>query len=75
MGDNKEGDRLSPFNPDPANKPATDAASFTSDEFARLNSLKTNFRSRAEYLERMMDERRLEFARWLVKNGKLSEQI
>ena len=46
---------------------------FSQEELARLNALRTNFRSRAEYIERVIDDRRLEFARWLVENGKLSE--
>jgi hypothetical protein len=46
---------------------------FTPQELARLNALRMNFRSRAEYLERVIDDRRLEFARWIVANGKLSE--
>jgi hypothetical protein len=54
-------------------KPAMATGNFTPEELARLNALRTNFRSRAEYLERVIDDRRLEFARWLVENGKLSE--
>jgi len=56
-----------------SSKPAMATGNFTSEELARLNALRTNFRSRAEYLERVIDDRRLEFARWLVENGKLSE--
>ncbi len=54
-------------------KPAMATGNFTPEELARLNALRTNFRSRAEYLERVIDEARLEFARWLVEHGKLSE--
>jgi hypothetical protein len=54
-------------------KPAMLTGNFTPQELARLNALRMNFRSRAEYLERVIDDRRLEFARWLVANGKLSE--
>jgi hypothetical protein len=54
-------------------KPAMVTGNFSAEELARLNALRTSFRSRAEYLERVIDDRRLEFARWLVENGKLSE--
>lgn len=54
-------------------KPAMATGNFTPEELARLNALRANFRSRAEYRERVIDDRRLEFARWLVENGKLSE--
>lgn len=56
-----------------SSKPAMATGNFTPEEWARLNALRTNFRSRAEYLERVIDDRRLEFARWLVEHGKLSE--
>ncbi len=56
-----------------SSKPAMATGNFTPEELARLNALRTNFRSRAEYLERVIDETRLEFARWLVEHGKLNE--
>jgi hypothetical protein len=46
---------------------------FTPEELARLNALRASFQSRAEYLERVIDDRRLEFARWLLEHGRLSE--
>ncbi len=54
-------------------KPAMVTGNFTPEELARLNAMRLNFRSRAEYLERVIDEARLEFARWLVEHGKLGE--
>jgi len=54
-------------------RPAMLTGNFTPEELARLNALRTDFHGRAEYLERVIDDRRLEFARWLVENGKLSE--
>lgn len=56
-------------------KPAMLTGNFTPEELARLNALRSNFRSRAEYLERVIDDRRLEFARWLLEHGKLSEGV
>jgi hypothetical protein len=37
------------------------------------SSVREKVNTRAEYLERVMDVRQLEFARWLVERGKLSE--
>lgn len=53
--------------------PATLGGSFTADEVSRLTDLRRNYHEHAEYLERVIDERRLEFARWLLDRGKLSE--
>lgn len=47
---------------------------FTSEEAARLQSLRETFHAQAEYL-RELDERRLEFVRWLMETGRLSEQL
>ena len=46
---------------------------FTPEELSRLDALRQNFYTHAEYLERVIDDRRLEFARWLLEHGKLSE--
>lgn len=54
-------------------KPATLSGNFSVDEVARLTELRHNFFAHTEYLERVIDERRLEFARWLLDHGKLSE--
>lgn len=54
-------------------RPATLSGNFTADEVSRLTHLRTNFHAHTEYLERVIDERRLEFARWLLDHGKLSE--
>ena len=54
-------------------RPATLGGNFSSDEVARLVNLRRNFHAHTEYVERVIDERRLEFARWLLDNGKLTE--
>ncbi|HEX6817216.1 MAG TPA: hypothetical protein VF120_02495 [Ktedonobacterales bacterium] len=54
-------------------RPATLGSNFSADEVARLMNLRHNFHAHAEYVERVIDQRRLEFARWLRDNGKLSE--
>ncbi|HLZ22372.1 MAG TPA: hypothetical protein VKQ30_09635 [Ktedonobacterales bacterium] len=54
-------------------RPTTLSGNFTEDEVLRLTQLRVNFHAHAEYLERVKDERRLEFARWLLDHGKLSE--
>jgi len=54
-------------------QPTTLSGDFTSAEVVALTDLRRNFFAHTEYLERVIDERRLEFARWLIQNGKLSE--
>ncbi|SRR5579875_400872 len=49
-------------------------ARFTSDELAKLVALRENYASHVEVQERLFDELRLEFARWLVEHGKLNEE-
>lgn len=47
---------------------------FADGEIQRLSQLRQDRAERAKLQERV-DQRRLEFIRWLVTNGKLSEQI
>jgi hypothetical protein len=47
---------------------------FADGEIQRLSQLRQDRTERAKLQERV-DQRRLEFIRWLVTNGKLSEQI
>jgi hypothetical protein len=54
-------------------RPTTLSGNFTSAEVKALTDLRRNFAAHGEYLERLLEERRLEFARWLLENGKLSE--
>ncbi|MBF6589223.1 MAG: hypothetical protein IVW57_01675 [Ktedonobacterales bacterium] len=61
------------FSSNNTTRPATLGDSFTPEELSRLNALRQNFYTHAEYLERVIDDRRLEFARWLLEHGKLSE--
>lgn len=62
------------FQPNTNLSPAVLGNGFTSEEAARLQSLRETFHAQADYL-RELDERRLEFARWLLETGKLSEQL
>ncbi len=55
--------------------PATLGTSFTSEEMARLDALRRNYTNHAEYLERVIDDRRMEFARFLIEHGRLSESL
>jgi hypothetical protein len=48
---------------------------FTAEEAARLRDLRDNFHEHAEYLERVLDERRLGFVRWLIETGRISESV
>jgi hypothetical protein len=46
---------------------------FSAEERERLARMRDGYHHHTEYLERVIDERRLEFARWLAENGRLSE--
>jgi hypothetical protein len=48
---------------------------FTTEEIARLHTLRQHFLSYPASLELGIDDRRLTFARWLVEHGKLSESL
>lgn len=54
-------------------RPTTLGANFSADEIDRLVNLRRSVHEHTEFLERVIDQRRLEFARWLLDNGKLSE--
>lgn len=54
-------------------RPTTLNGDFSSAEVDALTDLRRNFFAHTEYLERVIDERRLEFARWLRDNGKISD--
>ncbi len=54
-------------------RPTTLGKNFTEEEVNRLADLRRNFHAHTEFLERVIDERRLEFARWLLDHGKLTE--
>jgi len=47
---------------------------FAEGEIQRLSQLRQDHTERTRLQERV-DQRRLEFIRWLVTNGRLSEQI
>ena len=47
---------------------------FADGEVQRLSKLRQDYTER-EALQERTDRRRLEFVRWLVTNGRLSEQI
>jgi hypothetical protein len=48
---------------------------FTAEEAQRLNALRQRVVSQPVHLDLGFDARRLEFARWLVEQGRLSEGI
>jgi hypothetical protein len=47
---------------------------FVDGEVQRLNKLRQDYTER-EKLQEVADLRRMEFIRWLVNNGRLSDQI
>jgi hypothetical protein len=46
---------------------------FTPDEICRLIDLRRRYAELVRYREQGLDVRRLEFARWLARTGRLSE--
>jgi hypothetical protein len=49
-------------------------AGFSEAEMNRLSTLRTNLAEEGKYQE-LIDYRRLQFIRWLVNTGKLTEQV
>ncbi len=49
-------------------------AGFTEAEMNRLSKLRRNLAQEGKYQE-LVDYRRLQFVRWLVNTGKLTEQL
>jgi hypothetical protein len=54
--------------------PALLGSNFTSEEAARLHNLRRNFQSEAADLEGL-EEKRIEFVRWLIDTGRLRESL
>ena len=48
---------------------------FSPGEVAKLAELQARFSGHPECVELDIDEQRLSFARWLVENGKLSDEM
>ncbi|MFI5272322.1 MAG: hypothetical protein ACHQ4H_04730 [Ktedonobacterales bacterium] len=61
------------FSNNSSGAPAALSGNFSADEVSRLVVLRHNVHADTSYLGRVIDQRRLEFARWLLENGKLSE--
>jgi hypothetical protein len=47
--------------------------SFSRKEAERLSALRQRYQLQGEYFERVIDERRREFARWLAEHHRLNE--
>lgn len=63
------------FQPNTNGSPTMLGNNFTPEEAARLRNLRDNFHAHAEYLERIVDQRRLGFVRWLIDTGRLKESL
>jgi hypothetical protein len=63
------------FQPNPNGTPTMLGGNFTTEEAARLRALRENFHTHAEYQERILDEQRIEFVRWLIETGRLRESL
>jgi hypothetical protein len=48
---------------------------FSAQEIDRLNRLRSMYAKQSEMDQAALDLRRLEFVRWLVKTGKLTDQL
>jgi hypothetical protein len=46
---------------------------FSEDEIVRLSKLQVHYREQPPTFDQPLEERRLQFARWLVEHGRLSE--
>lgn len=57
----------------PSNTPPASLGIFSRKEAERLSALRQRYRLQGEYFERVIDERRLEFARWLAETHRLNE--
>ncbi len=57
----------------PANTSLPSLRSFSRKEAERLAALRQRYQLHGEYFERVIDERRLEFARWLAEHHRLNE--
>ena len=53
-------------------EPSTTTSDLTEEEYELLADIALY---NAEVTERQIDDRRLQFARWLVEHGKLSEEL
>ena len=51
------------------------ADALTSEEMRRLDAFQRSCDYQPQYLEWEIDPRRLEFARWLVQHGRLSDDL
>lgn len=56
-----------------ASRVATPEELFTPETLAKLAELRERYRGHPEWIEFSMDERRLDFVRWLVECGRLHE--
>lgn len=59
--------------PTSTNLTPTSLRSFSRKEAERLSALRQRYQLHGEYFERVISERRLEFARWLAEHRRLSE--
>jgi hypothetical protein len=64
---------MNPEQPTNNRQSALFVGAFTPEEAERLNSVRTHLYEKAEYLDRVLDEQRLRFVRFLVENGDISD--
>ncbi len=62
-----------PEKPTPSRQSALSVGTFTPQEAERLKSMKHEVFTKAEYLDRVLDEHRLRFVRYLVEVGDISD--
>jgi hypothetical protein len=64
---------MTPENPTPNRQSALYVGPFTPEEAHRLSNVRAHLYEKAEYLDRVLDEQRLRFVRYLIENGDVSE--
>jgi hypothetical protein len=50
------------------------AGKFTPEEVTRLQSIRSHFLQNTQYLDRVLDEQRMKFFKYLIEQGELSEK-
>jgi hypothetical protein len=50
------------------------AGKFTPEEVTRLQSIRSHFLQNTQYLDRVLDEQRMKFFKYLIEQGELNEK-
>lgn len=64
---------MTPEHPTPNRQSALYVGPFSKEEAERLSTVRTHLYEKAEYLDRVLDEHRMRFARYLREQGDISD--